>query len=312
MPQTHITISTSDAGANFRDAVRVGDHVEPRPPGVSQPWLTAAGGGAVAYDSVRVVNVRDSQRLDVQAYLGGRAVVGAPAPNTTYKIKRRFTRDQQIDRLVALAAAYRSNRVSLIWPHVALWHDGDGGLVDLGPQSIAACYAAAKSACPAQQGFTNNPFPGPHRIMYSNDYFNRGQLNRLSAAGWAVFVQDLPGGPIRCRHQVTSDGTEATIVQQIDKVSTDIKTILDPLWGVRNITQELLPEISQTVYHYLFEASSRKADRCGALIQGFEAPVLRARMDGQNLDLPPTTVECRVNVDLGHPFNNLELIIRGQ
>jgi len=304
---------TKDKG-NFMESVRVGDYVVATPPG-SQPWITKESADTpVPYTSIRVVNVLDNHNLAVKAYLNKTEVKGKfeVASGTKYEVKRYLTTDQQIDRLVAIAAKYNSNRTCLIWPPVALWQDEDGELIDLGAPSIAACYAAAKTRYPAQQGFTNMPFAGPHRLKYSNDYFNREQLNRLSASGWAVFVQDEPGGAISCRHQVMSDGTESTIIQQIDKVSMDIKAMLKPMIGVWNITSDLLSALTGVITNYLIEATNRKVERCGSLIQGFTGPILRANLGGQNRDLPKTMIECRVNISFGHPFNNLDLIIMGE
>lgn len=320
-----ITITSTKPNPEFMSRINVGDYIEVVTPndinGIPIPWLT------VNWDTIRVVNVDSNTSLVIEAYYKGTAVNNTglvasninPAlsgQNITYKVMRYLTLDQQIDHLIGIANNYNSNRTSLIWPPVALWYVDDNnhdlGMKDLGAPSIAACYAAAKTAYPAQQGFTNMPFQGPYQLKYSNDYFNRSQLNRLSASGWAVFVQETPGAPITCRHQLASDGTEVSIVQQIDKVSIDLKEMLRHMIGIWNINEALLTALTEQALSYLFSAKNNVADRVGGLIQDYQPPVLRANLNGQNLDLPKTMVEMRVNISFGWPFNNLDLIIRGE
>lgn len=227
---------------------------------------------------------------------------------------RELSKDAQVDVLTSLAKSYNNKRVVLVWPPKADWTiDGDN-TISLDGTALAAVTAAAKSAYPAHQSFTNLSFPGPQKLYYSNTYFTPSQLNKLSDAGLFVLVQDAVGGEIYARHQKTTSTTsiqeqELSITNAVDKVSIDLYSTVKPFIGKYNVTQDLLTQLQDVIKEYLYAAKSKKSAYCGSLIINSKNLVIRANLEGQNTDLTPGVVEISVTVEVGYPANYIDINI---
>lgn len=234
----------------------------------------------------------------------------------SYEIVHHLSKNDQVAELAAVANAFDSKRVNLIWPDQGIIIDdnGDQQLVD--GTFLCAAFAGAKSAYPAQQSFTNLGFPGPFKLIHSNDYFTKLQLDDLSAAGVNVVVQDADGAEVYSRHQRTTsvgifENSELSIVTAVDKVSLDLIESLKPFIGKYNITDDFLNFVHDASEQYLFTAKSQKAPMCGSLIIDGKVISVRAQLHGQNLDLSPGVVELTIGAEFPKPANyiNIKLLI---
>lgn len=323
-----MSITVTIAGKTFlTDGVKVGDEVvvtsitNPAAVGILAGLLLKSGANPVIYDKLLVTEVTSETALKFDAYLSGVAL-GMTAANLnittgeqfTFNVVHHLSKDEQAAAIAAVASSYGSKRVVYVWPPEADW-DGNGTTVN--GSVIAAATAAAISAYPAQQSFTNLGFAGPNTLHYSNTYFSPAQLDVMSAAGVFVLVQDAPGAQVYARHQKTTSTAsiqeqEFSITKAVDKLSLDLGALVKPFIGKYNITQDLLTQLDDILKQYLFNAKTNKAAYCGSLIIDYSQLVIRANLEGQNQDLAPGTVEIAVTVEVGYPANyiNVKLYVK--
>jgi len=320
------------------NGVKIGDELVPKVV-TNSVYVAANAGSATAltgkllkvtattaldYDNLYVSEVTSETSLKVIAYKAGVAITDSSqsaqydlALSTldtfTFDIVHNLTKDEQVTIIAETAASYGSKRVLYVWPPEADW-DGAGSIVD--GSAIAAATAAAISAYPAQQSFTNLGFSGPNTLKYSNTYFTPTQLNRLSESGVFVLVQDTPGAQVYARHQKTTSTAsiqeqEFSITKAVDKLSLDLASLVKPFIGKYNITQDLLTQLDDVLKQYLFNAKTSSAPYCGSLIIDYSKLVLRANLEGANQDLTPGTVEIAVTCEVGYPANyiNIKLFV---
>ena len=263
-----------------------------------------------------VVSVEDETHLHYDGFLNGSALnlsLGSSLSGTVgYEIVHNLTKDEQIDVLLAYAAGLANKRVTLVWPPAALVKNSDGTLTQVDGSFMASCLASAKSANPAQQGFTNFPIPGPYQLLYSNTYFTKTQLKRLAAGGYLVFVQDAPGANMYALHQHTTDmstfsNSELSCVTAEDKVSADLVAIFKPYVGQYNISQDYLSFLNDIGDKYIYKSKTEKAPKCGSLILNGSIDSLRAQINGQNLDVAQGAVEVTASVEIGKPSNWIQI-----
>lgn len=270
----------------------------------------------VDYDEIYVTAVT-ADSVTIEAYLNNTpiGIDGRVHPTTvSLDFVRDLSKDAQVDVLTSLAKSYNNKRVVLVWPPKADWTVDDNITVTLDGTALAAVTAAAMSAYPAHQSFTNLSFPGPNKLYYSNTYFTPSQLNRLSDAGVFVLVQDAVGGEIYARHQKSTSTAsiqeqEISITKAVDKVSIDLYSTVKPFIGKYNVTQDLLTQLQDVIKEYLYAAKSKKSAYCGSLIIDYKDLTIRANLEGQNTDLTPGTVEISLTVEVGYPANYININI---
>ena len=313
--------------------VLVGDLVVATPSQVSSPDpMFVTGSTPVAFVGTLYVTQIISQQVFVMEGYNPDNTIANISMNTTikignhsgavsygtisYQIVHNLSKDDQANDIAAVATAFGSKRVSLIWPDQGIIVDdnGDEQLVD--GSFLCACFAGAKSAYPAQQSFTNLGFPGPYKLVHSNDYFTKLQMDTLSGAGVNVVVQDAVGAQVYSRHQHTTDvavieNSELSIVTAVDKVSLDLMSTLQPFIGKYNITDDFLNFVHDASEQYLFSAKSQKAPMCGSLIVDGKVVGVRANLHGLNTDLSPGVVELTIACEFPKPANyiNIKLLI---
>ena len=309
-----MAITLTLTGKNFVTAgVKIGDEVQhtnapldlftgatpPNPNGFAGKFLVTAIGPNV-------------DTLTYDGFLNGAALGltenGSATGTVAYKIIHNLTKDEQIDNIIALVPGLASKRVTLVWPPAANVMNDDGTTTLVDGTFMASCLASAKSANPAQQGFTNNPIPGPYELLYSNKYFNKSQLKRLSNAGVFVFMQDTKGANIYALRQRTTDTTtfinsELSCVTAEDKVSVDIKAMIQPFIGPYDITDDLLSFFNEIGDAYFFRATTVKAPKCGPLVISGKIDSVLANIGGSNPTIPDGTTQVTASIELGKPNN---------
>lgn len=301
-----ITITLTDA--KFIDnGTKIGDQVlitnSPVAPFTGVDLTTFTG-------KFLVTSLVDNDTLIFDAFDNGTAlnITDKGTVTVTYQIVHNLSKDEQIDTILAYAAGLKHKRVTLIWPPEAEMEDGT--IVD--GTFIAACLASAKSANPAQQGFTNFPIPGPYKLHYSNTYYTKAQLKRLVNGGVMVFVQDAPGANIYALRQVTTDNSlfanfELSCVNATDKVSADLVAMFKPYVGPYNISQDYLSLLNSMGDSYFYKAKNEKSPKCGALILDGKIDLIRANMNGENTDIEAGAIEVTASIEIGKPANWIQI-----
>lgn len=318
-----MSISLTISGKTFlTNGVKVGDElVVTSTPGGAALLTSGSPAVAVSYDNLYIVEVTSETSIKFDAFLNGVAL-GMSSTNLNltsgqsfnFDIVHNLSKNEQVEMIANTASSYGSKRVLYVWPPEADW-DGNGTIVN--GSAIAAATAAAISAYPAQQSFTNLGFAGPNTLKYSNTYFTPSQLNTLSEAGVFVLVQDSPGAEIYARHQKTTSTAsiqeqEFSITKAVDKLSLDLSSLVKPFIGKYNISQDLLTQLDDVLKQYLFNAKNNKAPYCGSLILDYSNLIIRANLAGSNQDLAPGTVEIALTVEVGYPANyiNVKLYVQ--
>lgn len=241
---------------------------------------------------------------------------GAAVGTVGYQIIHNLSKDEQIDSIVAVANGYANKRVVLVWPPLAEVKNADGTFTQVDGSFIAACIASAKSANPAQQGFTNFPISGPYKLMYSNTYFSKTQIKKLVNNGVMVMKQNAPGANMYAARQVTTDTStfinmELSCVTAVDKVSLDLLSTFGPFIGPYNISQDFVSFLNQLGDNYFFKAISVKAPKCGSLLLSGSITSILANIKGSHPEIPDGTVKIIAPVEVGKPNNwtTIELMI---
>ena len=311
-----MSIDLALIGATFLEAgVRVGDEVLIGN-GPTNMFTGAYPDPNTFPGKYLVTSIQSDTDLTYDGFLNGTALnlsINNIAHTTIdYKIIHNNSKDEMIDAALAYATSVADRRLTLVWPPACIIKNDDGSLTEVDGTFLASCLASAKSANPAQQGFTNFPFPGPYMLKYSNTYFNKTQLKRLAEGGYLVLVQDAPGANIYALHQRTTDtstfaNSELSCVTAEDKVSADLVAIFKPYVGPYNISQDYLSFLNSIGDQYFFRAKNEKSPKCGALILDGKIDSIRAQIGGQNLDVEQGAVEVTASVEIGKPANWIKI-----
>lgn len=200
-----------------------------------------------------------------------------------------------------LGAVYANRRVIMVAPEMV------GASVDSVEQRIPGYYMCAAIAGmvgqqPPQQGFTNYPISGFTRPFGSNDVFTQRQMNIGAAGGTYWVIQDVAGGPLTCRHQLTTDLTsietrELSITKVVDFTAKFMRSGLRNFIGKFNITQPFLDTLSTVVQgqlSFLTEAGVIVGGDLNNIIQDSDAP---------------DTVLIDVTLDVPYPCNYVRLTL---
>lgn len=160
-------------------------------------------------------------------------------------------KDGQKDILTQYATSVSDRRTALLYNDFTL--EIDGVEEELPGYYLCAAYAALKSVLVPQQGLTNYPIGGVvNKLKYGKDYFRPSQLRELSAGGVFACIQDVASAPIRSRAQWTTNTLnnktkQTSIVYTVDFFSWSVIDTLEPLIGIRNVTEDTLNEIRETL-----------------------------------------------------------------
>lgn len=149
------------------------------------------------------------------------------------------------------AVGYKNRRVFYVFP------DSVSVTLSSGLTSVPAYYAAAAVAgmigqLSPSQGFTNYPISGLARVRGSNDSFKPSQLDTIAGGGVYTLQQAVPGAPVTCRHQLSTDVTsverrELSITKAVDYVAKFLRNSLRNFIGSFNITPAFLDQLSTVI-----------------------------------------------------------------
>jgi hypothetical protein len=177
-----------------------------------------------------------------------------------------------------------------------------GGLETLVPgYYLTGAVAAMIGQQNPSQPFTNLPMVGFTRPVGSNDLFSENAMATAAAGGIYWIIQDVPGGPLVSRHQLTTDLTsiktrELSILKAVDYVAKLLRGQVKRFIGRNNITKQLLEAISLGI-------SGALASVTGSVVAGAGLDSITQDPDA------PDTVRCEVSIIPFYPANYIKITI---
>ena len=261
----------------------------------TDPW------GTPTYDTFKVASVKSNTSLLLTT--GTATAISTP---TKVEVWHTYSVAELANAVAAVSASFASRRIYHVFPDSL----GAYGVTQTSEFGAAAVAGLCSSVVP-QQGLTNIELLGFDDLPLVYSTFNRDQLNTMAGAGTMIIMQDVAGGPIYIRHQVstaTADGnlntTELSITKNLDSISYYFAYRLSPYIGKYNVTPDLLVVLNTQINDGLLFLGSFTA-------VGLLGPQIT--LDGTTLNYlkqHPTLkdhVLCSVDLNLPAPFNVMEL-----
>ena len=221
--------------------VRVGDKV--RINFAQDPW------GAVTYGEYTVSELMSNTMIKIDTSLA--APVTIP---TKVEVWHDYSVQEMTEAMAAISSSFANRRIYHVFPSLL----GAFG-VQQTSEFAAAAVAGLCSSVPPQQGLTNIEINGFDDLPMVYSTLNRTQLNLLAGNGTMILMQDVAGGPVYIRHQVstnTASGdlnqTELSVTKNLDSISYYFARRLAPFIGRYNITPEMLTVIRTQIDDGLF------------------------------------------------------------
>jgi len=166
-----------------------------------------------------------------------------------------------------------------------------------------ACAAAAGmvAGLPPQQGFTNYPITGLTGVS-GTEKFTRKQLNKMAGGGTYILMQEVQGGPVFSRHQLSTDVSqvevrELSVTKVVDFVAKFLRAGLRRFIGRQNINAVFLDSVGTTIQgmlQFLTENGIINGANLNNIIQDPSAP---------------DTVMVDVTLDVPFPCNYIRLTL---
>lgn len=198
------------------------------------------------------------------------------------------------------ATGYQNRRLVMLQPEqVGTTLDGTEILVP--GHYLGAAVAAMIGQQNPSQPFTNLPMVGFTRPVGSSDKFSETQMATAAAGGVYWVIQDVAGGSLASRHQLTTDVTslktrELSILKSVDYLAKLIRNQVKRFVGRNNITKALLETVSLGIGGALANAT-------GSVVAS--ATLTRIAQDPTNLD----TIQVEISVTPFYPANSIKITI---
>lgn len=223
----------------------------------------------------------------------------------TYEIRKEYDRDDMAENYAAYTSSFDERRMNFVFPHVYQHSDGS----QLHGYFIAAAEAGWIGGAYPHQSITSQNLQGFYRLLYSNKYFKKSQLNEIAGGGVTIYTQEVDDAGITCRHQLTSDmesilTQENSITRAVDTGSYMVLDALNPLKGRYNIVDDLYSVINTKVNAIRKLLCEKKYSRYGSILRKFEVTSLiqdTTAQDGLYLE-----IECETQ----KPFNRARVLIK--
>jgi len=223
----------------------------------------------------------------------------------TYQIRKEYDRDEMAENYAAYTSSFDNRRMNFVFPHV--YQDSEG--TQLNGYFIAAAEAGWIGGAYAHQSITSQNLQGFYRLLYSNKYFKKSQLNEIAGGGVTIYTQEVDNAGITCRHQLTTDlesilTQENSITRSVDTGSYMLLDALNPLKGRYNIVDDLYTVINTKVNAVRGLLCEKKYPKYGSILKKFEVKSLIPdpnAQDGLYLE-----IECETQ----KPFNRATVLIK--
>lgn len=168
------------------------------------------------------------------------------------------TKTEQVEAYYYLGKSYANRRfVNVVGSQVVASVGGSD--TSLAGHYLGAAIAGMVGENHPAQGHTNLPISGFKSVSYTWPYFNDTQLNQIAAGGNYIIIQRTSGGPLLCRHQLTTDVTtvnnrELNILKAVDFSAKFYRLTVKEFVGIYNIspsTYDLLALVVESATEYL-------------------------------------------------------------
>lgn len=164
-----------------------------------------------------------------------------------------------------------------------------------------AAIAGMVAGLAPQQGFTNYPITGLSGVTGVSN-FTRKQLNRMAGGGTYIVMQEVQGGPVFSRHQLSTDTSsietrELSITKVVDFVAKFLRSGVRRFIGRQNINAVFLDSVGTTIQGMLQFLQDN------GIINGFT--LNNIIQDPTN----PDTVLLDITLDVPFPCNYIRLTL---
>lgn len=163
----------------------------------------------------------------------------------TYII-RKGNKSDQANAIKAISESLENRRITHVWSGDFEITDDRFGTRILPGWFACASVAGQNSVLHPAQGMTNMPIPGPfNNPRYSNDHFEKGELDIIASGGTFILTQEVPGATLKCRHQLTTRDDspktgEDSVRRQIDVGAKTTRAVFSIYVGKYNISNEFV------------------------------------------------------------------------
>jgi hypothetical protein len=215
---------------------------------------------------------------------------------------------QQATAVAAQSAQYADRRVYNVFPSIL-----NAFGVSLTSEYAAAAIAGLCSSVVPQQGLTHVEVEGFDDLPLVYSTFSSAQLDEMAGAGTWIIMQEVAGGPVFVRHQVSTaastedlNETELSLVKNLDSISYFFVTQLSGYIGRYNVTPELLDAIRTQLdsgLNYLGSLTSVGLLGPQVILEGSEIVSVRQHPEFRD------RVIIRMNLNLPAPLNIIELYL---
>jgi hypothetical protein len=257
--------------------------------------------GNETYSSAIVAELESNQVLYLDT-----AQAAAITTAVRMEIYHPLSTSEQASKIAETSAAYADRRVYSIYPDILF----NAGVAEEGYFAAAATSGLTSSVVP-QQGLTNTEVQGFDDVPAVYSIFSEDELNTIAEGGTFIIAQELPGGPVFVRHQISTNRrsgvlakTELSMVKNLDSISYYFANKLSPYIGKYNVTPALIEHLRTEILAGINFLSSFTG-------VGLLSP--QVIKDGSEITLiqqHPTlqdTVIANVNLNLPAPLNVIEL-----
>ena len=202
--------------------------------------------GNQTFDSYVVANVLDNGELILVT-----GPVAPISPAINFQIWRPDTGLTQAQFVGNRSESFQDRRVINVWSDSPVTHDAAGNPIVVDPMFIAAEIAGIRASVLPQQGLTNTAITfsvDSAPTMYTK--YTDANLDVAAENGTMVVTQDVPGGPVYIRHQLTTQTNsgplyyEDSVGVNFDALSYTIRNKFLPYIGRTNVTPETLQAIN--------------------------------------------------------------------
>ena len=262
--------------------------------------------GTQSFQSALVQSVIDNETL-ILANPSFTSAIGSSEVPVRVDISRLLTKSEYASAIAAVSSSFGSRRVYNVWPSQAV--DANG--VTVPGYFVAAAVAGLKSSVVPQQGITNYTLNGFSSLKLSGQFFTPTQLDTIAGGGTLIVSQDVNGGAVYVRHQISTDQTDAnhselSITTNLDSIAKYIRPQLKSLIGVYNITPSFLLSAKALLMRNLdYLTAYTSTPTAGPQVISYNVQDLKVVQD----PLLATRVIATAPITLPYPVNNFDLTL---
>lgn len=255
-PGEYTVLDKDPNGVNYTATVGVGSHGFSLVTFTSNVGLLSRGlnpGDFVVFSGTQypIASVVSDTEIELSSGLIGPSLASAASIVKADTVLN--TKAYVISRSVTVA----SRRACNVWCENGLGFDESGNQVIMPAKFIAAEVAGLRCAKLPWLGLSRTEiasvFSAP--MMYTR--YSTDDLDDVAANGTFIINQDIEGGEVYIRHQLTTDSSEGSLYYEdsvgtnVDEIAFQFKDIFEPLIGKFNVTPRSLAYFRQLSYTLL-------------------------------------------------------------